>query len=72
MGSLENCHEKLGAIFGSEIESVEVLRIADEHRCFWRPECVKTILLVLKKDFKHSKLISRFATGRVNKTCYAT
>jgi len=45
MGSLENCHEKLRAILGSGIEPVEVLRIADEYRHFWRPENVKTILL---------------------------
>ena len=45
MGSLENCHEQLRRILGSEIEPFEVLQIADQHRRFWRPEKVRTILL---------------------------
>jgi hypothetical protein len=45
MDSLENCYEKLRTILGNEIEPIRVLRIADAHRRFWRPERVKTILL---------------------------
>lgn len=45
MDSLENCYGKLRTILGSEIEPIQVLRIADAHRRFWRPEKVKTILL---------------------------
>jgi hypothetical protein len=44
MGSLENCHEKLREILGN-IEPIEVLRNVDEHRRFWRPDKVKTVLL---------------------------
>lgn len=45
MGSLEDCHGKLCSILGTEIEPVEVFRIADQYRRFWRPEKVRTILL---------------------------
>jgi hypothetical protein len=45
MGSLENCSEKLREVFGNGIEPIEVLQNVDEHRRFWRPEKVKTVLL---------------------------
>jgi hypothetical protein len=45
MDSLENCYEKLRTILGDGIEPIQVLRIADAYRRFWRPEKVKIILL---------------------------
>jgi hypothetical protein len=45
MGTLENCHNKLKYILGSNIEPIEVWRCAEDHRVYWRPKKVRTILL---------------------------
>lgn len=45
MGSLENCYYELRKILGNNIEPIETIQNVDEHRRFWRPEKVKTILL---------------------------
>jgi len=45
MGQLESCHALLGQIIGSEIEPIEVMRRAEEHRFYWRPKNVRVILL---------------------------
>lgn len=39
------CHERLAKLLGSNVEGVEVLRRADEHRAYWRPEHVRVVLL---------------------------
>jgi len=45
MGALEECHRQLARLLGPDAEPVEVLRCADEHQAYWRPERVRVILL---------------------------
>jgi hypothetical protein len=45
MDALEECHRRLGTILGPSAERVEVLRCAEEHRAYWRPERVRVLLL---------------------------
>lgn len=45
MDALEECHRRLGKLLGPGAEPIEVLRRAEEHRAYWRPERVRVILL---------------------------
>ncbi len=45
MGALEKCHHQLTRLLGPDAEPVEVLRCADEHQAYWRPERVRVVLL---------------------------
>ena len=45
MDTVLECHSRLGALLGVGAESVDVLRRAEEHRQYWRPERVKVVLL---------------------------
>jgi hypothetical protein len=45
MDALEDCHRQLGKLLGPGAEPIEVLRRAEEHRAYWRPERVRVILL---------------------------
>lgn len=45
MSELESCHALLRQIIGDEIEPIEVMRRAEEHRFHWRPKDVRVILL---------------------------
>jgi hypothetical protein len=45
MNALEECHSRLANLLGSDAEPIEVLRCAEEHRAYWRPERVRVILL---------------------------
>ncbi|OFW34086.1 MAG: hypothetical protein A3J28_15945 [Acidobacteria bacterium RIFCSPLOWO2_12_FULL_60_22] len=45
MDTVLECHGRLAAVLGSGAESVDVLRRAEEHRWYWRPEQVKVVLL---------------------------
>jgi hypothetical protein len=45
MDTVLECHSRLGALLGVGAESVDVLRRAEEHRRYWRPERVKVVLL---------------------------
>jgi hypothetical protein len=45
MDTVLECHGRLAALLGSGAESVDVLRRAEEHRWYWRPERVKVVLL---------------------------
>lgn len=45
MDALEECHSRLARLLGPIAEPVEVLRHAEEHRAYWRPERVRVILL---------------------------
>ena len=45
MNALEECHRRLARLLGSDAEPIEVLRRAEEHRAYWRPERVRVVLL---------------------------
>lgn len=45
MKALGECHSQLGELLGADAEPLEVLRCAEEHRAYWRPEHVKVVLL---------------------------
>ena len=45
MDTILECHGRLAALLGPGAESVDVLRRAEEHRCYWRPKRVKVVLL---------------------------
>ncbi|MEA2576388.1 MAG: hypothetical protein QOH93_3686 [Chloroflexia bacterium] len=43
--ALEECHIRLGKLIGPGAEPIEVMRCAEEHRAYWRPERVRVVLL---------------------------
>jgi hypothetical protein len=45
MDALEECHKRLGMLLGPGAEPIEVLRCAEKHRAYWRPERVRVVLL---------------------------
>src|SRR5439155_983736 len=45
MDTILECHSRLAALLGGGAESLDVLRRAEEHRRYWRPETVKVVLL---------------------------
>jgi hypothetical protein len=45
MDALEECHSQVASLLGSGAEPIEVLRRAEEHRAFWRPDPVRIVLL---------------------------
>ncbi len=45
MDTLAECHRRMARLLGSDAEPIEVLRRADEHRQYWRPERVRVVLL---------------------------
>jgi hypothetical protein len=45
MDTILECHSRLAALLGSDAEPLDVLRRAEEHRSYWRPERVKVVLL---------------------------
>jgi hypothetical protein len=45
MDALEECHSRLARLLGPGAEPIEVLRQAEAHRAYWRPEQVRVVLL---------------------------
>jgi hypothetical protein len=45
MNALEECHQQLADILGSDVEPMAVLRCAERHRAYWRPDRVRVVLL---------------------------
>ena len=45
MDSVSECHVRVSALLGGGAESLEILRRAEEHRNYWRPDPVKVVLL---------------------------
>jgi hypothetical protein len=45
MDGLEACHSRLASLIGPDAEPIEVLRCAEEHRAYWRPDHVRVVLL---------------------------
>jgi hypothetical protein len=45
VNALEECHRRLSRLLGAGAEPIEVLRRAEEHRAYWRPERVRVVLL---------------------------
>jgi hypothetical protein len=43
--ALVECHRRLARLLGPDAEPIEVLRCAEEHRAYWRPDHVRVILL---------------------------
>lgn len=45
MDTVLECHDRLAPLLGSGAESLAVLRRAEEHRLYWRPQRVRVVLL---------------------------
>jgi hypothetical protein len=43
--SIESCYARLAEIIGPGIEHIDVIRRVEEHRCYWRPNRVRVVLL---------------------------
>jgi hypothetical protein len=57
--ALEECHRQLAKLLGSGAEPVEVLRCAEEHRAYWRPEHIRVLLLAESHVYTPSSELNR-------------
>jgi hypothetical protein len=45
MDLLEDCHTALARLIGPEMEPISIIRRAEEHRIYWRPQATRVVLL---------------------------
>jgi hypothetical protein len=59
MDTVLECHSRVAALLGPGAESVDILRRAEEHRNFWRPERVKVVLLAESHVYTRPEELAR-------------
>jgi hypothetical protein len=59
MDTVLECHSRLAGLLGAGAESVDVLRRAEEHRSYWRPERVKVVLLAESHVYTTTEELTR-------------
>src|SRR5437773_10224347 len=59
MDALEECHSQLAKLLGSGAEPIDVLRCAEKHRTYWRPEHIRVLLLAESHVYTTSSELDR-------------
>lgn len=59
MDALEECHSRLAKLLGPGAEPIEVLRCAEDHRTYWRPNHVRVLLLAESHVFTTTSELER-------------
>lgn len=62
MDTISECHSRLVELIGPGAEPIEVLRRTEEHRCYWRPERVRVILLAESHVYTTPEELTRTIT----------